>query len=331
MRVLVTGAAGHLGANLCRRLLELGVEVRAMLRRDTRGVEGLEVEVVRGDVRDPEVMRRASKGVEVVYHLAAFISTSGGRGGQVEDTNVSGAETVARAALAAGVRRLVHTSSVHAFAHFPAMGPLSEDNPRPRRSNEPAYNTSKYRGEEAVRRVISEGLDAVIVNPTGIIGPFDFVPSRMGQTLLALYDRTLPALTGGGFDFVDARDVADGAIAAAERGCRGHNYILSSAWHPIREIGRMAAEATGVPAPRFEVPIGLARVAARVSDVLGALRGREPIFTSEGVEALAVYGPVSHAKASRELGYAPRPVSEAIRGFYEWQATRGRVRPNGVA
>ena len=215
LSVVVTGAAGHLGSNLVRALLARGESVRAMVHENREPLADLEVEQVRGDVRDPESLRRAFAGTDVVYHLAGVISIDGDRGGLVREVNVDGAANAAEAALAAGVRRMVHVSSIHAFRMTPLDRPLDET--RARVEDKPgehaAYDRSKAEGERRVRLVVEKGLDCVIVHPSAVIGRLDFAPSRMGRVFLDLYHRSMPALIDGGFDFVDVRDVTQGTIA----------------------------------------------------------------------------------------------------------------------
>ena len=202
MRVVVTGATGHVGSNLVRALIRRGDQVRVVVRERVRSLEGLDVERVLGDVRDEASLRAAFADAEIVYHLAAVISISGDRNGTVRAVNVDGTRRVAEAALAAGVRRLVHCSSVHAFNLYQpgAVDPIDEAWARvPDSAPHFAYDRSKAAGERALREVIEKGLDAVILHPSGVVGPYDFGPSRMGQVLLQLYHRKLPSLLGGGF------------------------------------------------------------------------------------------------------------------------------------
>jgi len=179
--VAVTGATGHVGANLVRTLLQRGQRVRALVRQeDPEALRGLDVEKVRGDVRDPDSLRRAFAGVERLYHLAAQISIIGEMGGLVRATNVDGARNVGQAAMACGVQRMVHMCSVHAFQQEPLDQPLDETRVRVKRGSAPAYDCSKAEGEAEIRALIAQGLDAVIVHPSAVIGPFDYRPSRVG-------------------------------------------------------------------------------------------------------------------------------------------------------
>jgi dihydroflavonol-4-reductase len=331
MTVLVTGASGHVGANLVRDLLARGERVRALVHRDDRALTGLPVEAVRGDVRDPACLRPAMAGAEVVYHLAAVISIDGDRGGLVPAVNVEGVRNVAEAALAAGVRRMVHVSSIHAFMQEPLDQPLDEQRAPVAVPHYPAYDRSKAAGEAALRTVIARGLDAVIINPTGIIGPHDFAPSRMGRWFLAIAARRLPALVDGGFDWVDVRDVSAAAIAAAAHGRRGANYLIAGHWLSLRELAQLGAEVTGVREPLFDSPMWLARVGAPFAVAYGRLTGREPLFTSEALHALRANRQIVRERALLELGHAPRPLHQTVADLHRWFAAAGMLRLPGLS
>lgn len=325
MTVVVTGATGHLGANLVRALLEAGRPVRALVHSAQDGLEGLDLETVRGDVCDPASLRAAFDGAEVVYHLAAMISISGGHGGRVAAVNVDGARHVAEAALACGVRRLVHCSSVHAFDLTDRSRPVDEDHPRAVSRRNGAYDRSKAAGERAVREVVARGLDAVIVHPSGVIGPHDYRPSRMGRVLVQMYHGRLPALVGGGFDWVDVRDVVDGMLAAERRGRTGASYILSGQWAAVGALARMARSLVGARAPRLVAPMWAARLGAPLMDAFGHLTGREPLYTSESLAALRGNPRISCARAACELGYVPRPLQETLADTYAWFEAHGAL------
>lgn len=333
MTVVVTGASGHLGANLVRTLLERGHRVRALVHRHTQAIEGLNVEIARGDVLDSHSMRRALAGAEVVYHLAAVISIAGDRHGRVRAVNVDGAEHVARAALQCGVRRLVHCSSVHAFdlhSGPPTIDETARRVPAGSRSHT-AYDRSKAGGERRVRRLITEGLDAVILHPTSVIGPHDFEPSRMGRFFLHLQRRSLTSLVSGSFDFVDVRDVVAGLIAAAERGRSGESYLISGHHHRIRELAGIAAEITGVPLPRFTAPMWAARLGAPVVGLVSRATRKDPLYTTESLAVLRSGARIDHTKATTDLGHRPRPTVETVADLYRWFAERGMLTPTRVA
>ena len=331
MTVVVTGASGHLGSCLVRDLLERGTRVRALVHRNTAPLEGLDVELAHGDVRDEDTLRGAFAGADIVYHLAAVISISGDRGGLVPAVNVDGAETVARVALETGVRRLVHCSSIHAF-DMQASGPVLDETAArvPTRSRaHGAYDRSKAEGERRVRAVIERGLDAVVIHPSSVIGPFDFEPSLMGSVFLRLYRRSLPGLVVGGFDFVDVRDVSAGLLAAADRGSRGESYLLGGHFRTLRELADLAARVTGKAPPRFTFPPGVARVGIPFLWAWARLTRSEPLYTSESLGALQVAPEVDTSKAERDLGYAARPLEQTVGDLYRWFAVSGRLPAGG--
>jgi dihydroflavonol-4-reductase len=325
MLVAVTGGTGHVGANLLRALLAEGHRVRTLVHRSTRAIEGLGVEQVRGDVLDPRSLRELCDGVEVVYHLAALISLVGDRSGQIARVNVEGTENVTSAALDARVKRLVHASSIHAFDLRPRGQPVDETRPRSDAPQHPAYDRSKAAGERAVRRACDRGLGAVIVNPTGVLGPHDYGPSRMGRFFLALFWRRLWALVEGGFDWVDARDVSGGMMAAARLGRPGESYILSGHWCSVVDLGRLAQEITHIPPPRWTVPLAVAGVGAPFATLGARLQHRDPLYTAESLRALRAEPGVVCAKAERELGYQRRPIRETIESVFQWLASDGLI------
>ena len=325
MTVVVTGASGHVGGNLVRALVEQGRQVRCLVREDVRAIEGLPVQRVTGDVRDPESLRRTFAGADVVFHLAARISIQGGLGGLVNATNNQGARNVAEAALACGVRRLVHCSSIHAFDQLDWSKPVDENMPRALAHSYPAYDQSKACGEQAVREVIARGLDAVIVHPTGVLGPNDFKLSRMGRVLVMLHQRKLPALIPGGFDWVDVRDVVRSILAAETHGRTNESYVLAGRWLSVRELAALAAQITGIPAPRFSVPLWMAYVGAPFAGALSRLRGTEPLFNLESLHALGSNPRIDGSKAARELGHTARPLFDTLRDSYAWFAEAGVI------
>jgi len=324
--VAVTGATGHIGGCLVRQLLDRGLEVRALVRPPRRpSLAGLDLESFEGDVRDPDAMRRFVRGADVVYHLAAVISIVGPMNGLVRQVNVEGARNVGKAALRAGVRRLVHVCSVHAFDQAPLDRPLDETRVRVRPGAAPAYDTSKAEGEAAIRTLVAEGLDAVIVHPSGVIGPFDFTPSRMGHVFLDLHHRRLAGLVDGGFDFVDVRDVCRSILAAAERGRTNESYVLSGHYRTVGELAVMAETVTGVRPPRWTSPMWLARIGAPFTESYARLTRTEPLYTSESLLALRANRNYRRDKAGRELDHAPRPTETSVRDLYAWFAAAGNL------
>ncbi len=325
MKVAVTGAAGHVGGNVVRSLLERGHRVRAIVYQDTRAVDGLDVEPMRADVLDADQVRRALDGIEWVFHLAAKVSIEGDPDGSVHRTNVLGTRHVVEACLDRRVKRLVHFSSVHALRNDPYDVPMDEQRPFADEGHAFAYDLSKAGSEREIQAGIKRGLDAVIVNPTAILGPHDFKPSRMGQVLLDLHFRRLPALVAGGFDFVDVRDVAAGAVAAAEKGRTGERYLLGSEYRSVRALATLCKDATGIRPPIFTSPLWLARLGAPFAVAWASATRTRPLFTQESLHAIAGNPNVSHEKANRELGYRPRPLAASVADTYGWFRQAGML------
>lgn len=317
MKIAVTGSTGHVGANLVRALLARGDSVRALVHRHDKALEGLNVERVQGDTRDAEAMEKLVNGVELVFHLAARISIIRGETALTEQVNIEGTKNVLGACKKAGVRRLVHFSSVHALATEPASQTTDETRPLVTDPSAPPYDRSKATAHRHALQAAAEGLDVTIVQPTAILGPFDFGPSSMGQVLLNLYHGRVPAMVNGGFDWVDVRDIVAGAIGASEKGRKGEAYLLGGSWRPIYEVAQEAERVTGKKAPGV-VPMWMARVGAPFAEAWAKLLGRPPLFTADALHALRIHRNVSHEKAARELGYNPRPLHDTLVDTYKW-------------
>ena len=323
MTTVVTGASGFLGGAVVRSLLDHGRKVRAVDLHHGPTLDGLDVEFVRGDVLDPASLLEAFQGAEAVYHLVALISIAGDPTGQVRRINVDGVRNVAEASLESSVRRMVHCSSVHAFDLETGGKPVTEQSARATAPQLPAYDRSKAAGEAVLRGVVDRGLDAVVVNPTGIIGPYDYVPSRMGEVFQALFAGKLPVLIDGGFDWVDSRDVAESIIAADERGQTDGNYLLPGHHRTVAELAAISEGVSGTPKPRLTVPMRLAKVWSPIGDRLSRRSGSALTFTSESLHALEHSPPISGEKAKLELGHQPRPIEETVADIYDWFARQG--------
>jgi len=325
MTVVVTGAAGHVGANLVRGLLSQGRSVRCLVHVNTRPIDGLNVELARGDVCDPDSLLTAFQGADVVYHMAARISLSMGDWPALEAVNVTGTRNVVEACRRAGVRRLVYFSSIHALVQEPLSVPVDESRPFVTSPRCPPYDRSKAAAETIVRQAIAEGMDAVIINPTAVIGPYDYQPSHFGEALIMIATNKLPALVTGGFDWVDVRDVVSGALLAEEKAPRGAGYLLSGHWVSMCDIAAGVAEITGAPTNKFVCPLWLARAGAPVMQGISRISGKRPLYTAASLRALRSNRHISHAKAARELGYHPRPFRETLADTLRWFRENGKL------
>jgi dihydroflavonol-4-reductase len=325
MTVVVTGAGGHIGANLVRALIAQNRPTRCLVHVNDRALQGLAANIVPGDVGNLDSLCHAFEGADVVYHLAGCISLSMDDWPRLESVNVIGTRNVVEACRRTGVRRLVHFSSIHALVQEPFSNPVDESRPLVGSKRCPPYDLSKAAGERAVRQAIEQGMDAVIIYPTAIIGPRDYQLSFLGEALLLMARHRLPALVTGGFDWVDVRDVVVGAMLAEKNAPPGAAYLLSGHWVSISDIARMVAEITGTPVPGFVCPLWLARLGAPFIKAASRLNGKRPLYTSVSLRALRSNQHVSHVRATRELGYQPRPFRETLLDTLRWFEETGQL------
>jgi dihydroflavonol-4-reductase len=324
MIVAVTGASGHIGVNLVSALVKEKRQVRVLVHSHQEGLNNPDIQIVRGDLADPASLSSAFAGAEVVYHLAARISLSMHDWQQVEAVNVLGTRHVVEACLKSGVRRLVHFSSIHALVQEPADAVLDELRPLNETEDCPPYDRSKAAGEREVRQGIEQGLDAVILNPTAVIGPYDYQLSHLGEFLLTLARGKLPALVEGGFDWVDVRDVVKAALSAEAKAPTGAKYLVSGHWAEVSGLADLAAEILGVSVPRFVCPTWLARSSAPLVTNFNRITGNRQLYTSVSIRALSRCNKnISHERATKELDYHPRPLRETLADTFRWFQTRG--------
>lgn len=317
---LVTGATGHIGNVLVRQLLEDGRPVRALVLpgEDLAPLAGLDAQLVQGNVLDPASLDQAMQGVEVVYHLAGVISILPGCHEALTQINVQGTRNVIEAARRAGVRRLVYTSSIHAIQRVERGVRVDEHVPFDPDCPLGAYDRSKAAASLAVLEAVHGGLDAVIVCPTGVIGPFDYRLSEMGNVIRTGMRSSVQFYVDGAYDFVDVRDVARGAVLAGDRGCCGEVYILSGEQIEVVDLLAQVRRRAGRRAVSLKVPLRLALAAAGLTPLFCRWFKSRPMFTRYSLEILSGNSLYSCEKARRDLGYAPRPVRESLSDAVGW-------------
>jgi dihydroflavonol-4-reductase len=326
MKVAVTGASGHVGNVLCRDLAVKGIEVNALVHKDENDLVNIGAQIIKGDLLDPPSLEKLCEGVDVVYHLAAKIAIDERERKKVYETNVNGTQNIIAVCQKLKIRRLVHFSSIHVFDHFPLDKELDENRPLIDNSRM-IYEQTKTESERLVLKAANAGLDAVILTPTAIIGPYDHRPSFLGRALIQIYKNTLPMLVPGGYNWVDVRDIANAAIQAAEKGHSGERYILSGTWVSLRELSSMIAGVSGRKTPSVIAPSFIAALGVPFIVLYSKLRNEQPLYTRDSLEILTNSNrKISFGKAQRQLGYHPRPLGVTLKDTFEWFINAGLIK-----
>jgi dihydroflavonol-4-reductase len=318
---LVTGGAGFIGSHLVRRLLLEGGRVR-VFELPAAPVQHLpldRIDVVRGDVRDPAAVGRAVRDCSVVYHLAANPQLWTQRRGSFHQVNYLGTVNVLRAALAAGARRVLHTSTESILTRVRQGGPITEDQDVAFREVLGPYCRSKWRAERFAFQLARLGAPVVIVNPTLPVGPGDLGRSPPTQMMLDFCRGRRKEYLDARLNLIDVRDVAEGMVRAAERGRPGVRYLLGHQNLSVREVFGLLAGLTGLPEPRWRVPYLLALTAAYVSEfVADVATHRVPAATVTGVRLTRRAMHFDPRRSLEELGLRPRPVAESLADAVAW-------------
>lgn len=317
--ILVTGAAGHIGNVLIRELLKEGKKVRAFILpgEDVSSIYGLDIEYCLGNVLDPQSLERAMRGVEYVFHLAGIISIMPGQDDLMRKVNVEGTRNVLAAARNANIKRLVYTSSIHALSRD-WKGKIDERVPFDPHNQAGEYDRTKAVASLAVLESVKQGFDAVIVCPTGVVGPYDYRGSEMGDLLRTYLHKRPHFMIEGAYDFVDVRDVARGQILACERGRTGEVYILSGWQVKILKLKQMVQDTIGQHSLSINIPIWLARFGSYFTPLFYKLTKRVPKFTEYSLETVQSNSDISNSKAKKELGYKPREMLATIADTVHW-------------
>lgn len=318
---IITGANGHLGSALIRELEKKDCEVRGMILPGETARSYKNVAYYEGDVRDKESIRRLLQNTQgrrvVVIHTAGIVAISQGVSPQLYDVNVNGTKNVAAVCLEEQADRLVYVSSVHAIPEKEKPKVLCEVASFSAGDVEGGYAKTKAEATQAVLAAVKQGLNAVVVHPSGILGPYNGHGNHLVQMVEDYLHRRLPACVKGGYDFVDVRDVARGCLLAAEKGKTGECYILSNRHYDVKEVlGLVRRTAGGRRLP--VLPMWMAKAAAPLLGWYAKIKKERPLYTPYSLYTLCSNDRFSHDKATRELGYQPRDLSETIADTVVW-------------
>jgi len=326
MTTLITGATGFVGSAVLRRLVEAGHTVRAMVRpsSDRSNLSGVKCEIVVGDLNDPASLRAAVRGCEAIFHVAADYRLWVPDPDALNKVNIDGSVALFRAAADAGATRMIYTSSVATLGLHADGTPADEETPSGLGDMVGEYKRSKFRAEEAVRKLVAEdNLPIVIVNPSAPIGPRDIKPTPTGKMVLDAAAGRMPAFVDTGLNVAHVDDVADGHMRAFNRGAVGERYILGGANLSLREILAVVAAYVERTPPRIQLPHGLIIPIAHIAEAVARVAGSEPIVTVDGVRMAKKKMYFTCAKAERELGYTARPPLGAIHDAVDWFRAEG--------
>jgi dihydroflavonol-4-reductase len=336
MSVLVTGASGFVGSAVTRALLAQGQKIRVLLRpaSDRRNINGLNVETVTGDLRQPESLAAALNGCRFVYHVAADYRLWTPRPADLYETNVAGTNNLIRAAVAAGVERIVYTSSVATLGINANREPGDETTPSTLDDMIGHYKRSKFMAEQAVQRLVAEiGAPVVIVNPSTPVGPRDIKPTPTGRMIVEAAAGRMPAYVDTGLNLVHVDDVAAGHLLACRHGVIGERYVLGGENMTLAEILSAIAHIVGRRPPKIRLPHNLVLPLAMLAESWARLFGTgEPFATRDGIRMAKKYMFFLSSKAQRVLGYRARPVDDALQDAVAWFRANGDLaqpRTNG--
>jgi dihydroflavonol-4-reductase len=328
-RVLITGSTGFIGSAVTRLLIAHGVSVRLIVRSTSArdNIQGLNAEIVTGDLRDADAVRQAVRGVSAVFHVAADYRMWAKNPQEIVGNNRDMTRCVMEAALEAGTARIVYTSSVATLQPFTDGRSSDESRPLAESAAIGAYKRSKVVAERLVESMVTQrGLPAIIVNPSAPIGPRDIKPTPTGRIVLEAASGRLPAYVDTGLNLAHVDDVAAGHLAALRSGRVGERYVLGGQNVELRQVLGDIAKLVGRSAPRIRLPRRLLFPYAYLSEHFAAMTGREPMATLDGLRMAKYYMYFSSAKAERELGYAARPYREALQDALAWFRANGRLK-----
>ncbi len=325
MKVAITGASGHIGSCLTRELIKRGDKVKVLVHNTNSSLQDLDAEIVKGDLLNKESLEKLCSDTDVVFHLAAKIAIDKSERDLVYKTNVEGTQNLIDICISKKIKKFIHYSSIHAFDPHPLDEVLDETRDFIGKTKL-VYEKSKAEGERLVLDSVSKGLNALVINPTAVVGPYDFKGSYLGQALIKIYQNKLPMLVPGGYDWVDVRDIVEGSISAISKGRIGEKYILSGHYLSLKELSLLIGKVSNKRTPRFIAPLFLAKIGLPFIKLYSIITKDHPLYTGESLHILKNSNKfISNEKAQKELGYKPRDLYGTLNEAFDWYKQNGFI------
>lgn len=313
MKYIITGATGHLGNVVTRKLLEKGEDVKIVIR-DEKQLEIFgkkNIDYVVGDIRDVEFLRSVIEKDSIVIHMAGIITIVSKNKQIVKDTNILGTKNICDVCLEKGVKRLVYTSSVHALPVLPVGQTIGEQEGFDYKVKG-LYAGTKLQATKYVKSMTEKGLDVVVCYPSGIIGPYDYKPSQIGELIKMIIRGKKMAVVKGGYNFVDVRDVADAVIKASVNGKSGSGYILSGHNISVEQLFKTLNKILKKPNKLPHIPMWLAKLFAKPAELYFRAKNIQPIYTPYSLYTITSNDKFDNSKSKKELDFKPRPVEQSF-------------------
>jgi dihydroflavonol-4-reductase len=323
---LVTGAAGFLGSHIARQLVTRGETIRVLMRPSSsnRAISDLSLQYITGDLRDTASLGRAMEGVERVFHVAADYRLWARKSREIYDSNVGGTKNLLEAAKRAEVKQFVYTSTVATIAVDRAELP-NEFTDAKLEEMVGHYKRSKWQAEQEVLLAAKSGLPVIVAMPTTPVGPWDWKPTPTGKIILDFLNGKMPGYVETGLNFVGVEDCAAGHLLVSEKGSLGERYLLGGENLTLKELLDTLASITGLPAPKWKIPHGVALGVAYMESALSRIAGREPRIPVEGVKIAQHKMFVDCGRAQKELGFQPGAVKDALERAVQWYEANGYI------
>lgn len=325
---LITGSSGHVGSNFIRELSKQDYKIRCIdFDGDHRAYEGYDVEVIKGDITNKESLQPVFKNVDIIFHTAALINLDRRYEKQIRQVNVEGTRNVCEAAVKAGVKKLIHFSSVDAFYRFPIEEPLLESRSLIDDPNAVPYDLSKADGQKIVLEFCEKGLDASIIHPTSIVGPNDFKPGLPMQEMVNLANGKRKLLPNWGYNFVDVRDLCITAISAVKLGRTGQNYIVGGEYHLYSYIAELMKQQLGRTVLLATIPDFVSYLGLPYEYIKSLITGKPRVLTVDTLHTGKTGNKIVPSTLAREeLGHSPRPFEETIYDMISFFQKRGLIK-----